>query len=466
MENNNESGVVMQRYEIERLLGQGKYAKVYYARDIETSQIVAIKVINKEKVLSNRFKDPIMREISVMRMLKHPNIIELYGVMANKTKIYFVMEYAEGGELYTKAITRRVGLNENVIRKYFRQLISAVEFCHSRGVYHRDLKFENLLLDENDNLKVSDFGLSALDNSKRQDGLLHTICGTYPYIAPEVMSTKGYDGAKADIWSCGVVLFGLLAGYLPFEDSSVNEMYRKIGNAKYNYPSSISRNVRHLLEEMLNPNPDKRITIAQIKEHIWYTKRPSPKPVESYGDPGASTSSAVNEEIRPDDIKLPGLNAFDITLSSSLDLSGLFVDSDFKKETRFFSRISASIIIAKLTETAKTLKFKIRRMEKGLFKLEGATKGRKGTLTIDAQIFEVAPEFHLVEMSKADGNTLEYHKLLTEDVRPALKDIVWAWQGEQQQQQQQGEQQSALSMRNKQLQRSCSCFRRRAPVNT
>ncbi|CAA3001120.1 CBL-interacting kinase 2-like [Olea europaea subsp. europaea] len=227
--------VLMQRYELGRLLGQGTFAKVYYARSINTGQGVAIKVIDKEKVMRVGLIAQIKREISVMRLVRHPNIVHLYEVMATKTKIYFVIEYAKGGELFNKVAKGK--LKEDVARKYFMQLINAVDFCHSRDVYHRDLKPENLLLDENENLKISDFGLSALAESKRQDGLLHTTCGTPAYVAPEVINRKGYEGAKADIWSCGVILFVLLAGYLPFHDSNLMEMYRKIGKAEFRCPS-------------------------------------------------------------------------------------------------------------------------------------------------------------------------------------------------------------------------------------
>ncbi|KAF5941052.1 hypothetical protein HYC85_022219 [Camellia sinensis] len=187
--------VLMQRYELGKLLGQGTFAKVHHARNLKTGMSVAIKIIDKEKVLKVGLVDQIKREISIMGMVRHPNIVQLYEVMASKTKIYFVMEYVRGGELFNKLSKGK--LKEDAARKLFQQLISAVDFCHSRGVYHRDLKPENLLLDEDGNLKVSDFGLSALCESKRQDGLLHTTCGTPAYVAPEVINRKGYDGSKA-----------------------------------------------------------------------------------------------------------------------------------------------------------------------------------------------------------------------------------------------------------------------------
>lgn len=238
------STMLLGKYELGRLLGQGTFAKVYHARNIKSGQSVAVKVIDKEKVMKVGLIDQIKREISVMRLVRHPNVVQLYEVMASKTKIYFAMEYVRGGELFNKVAKGK--LKEDVARKYFQQLIAAVDFCHSRGVYHRDLKPENLLLDENGNLKVSDFGLSALFESKRQDGLLHTTCGTPAYVAPEVINKRGYDGEKADIWSCGVVLFVLLAGYLPFHDSNLMEMYRKISKGEFRCPQWFPPEVRKL----------------------------------------------------------------------------------------------------------------------------------------------------------------------------------------------------------------------------
>ncbi|RRT48360.1 hypothetical protein B296_00046276 [Ensete ventricosum] len=145
--------------------------------------------------------------------------------MASKTKIYMVLEFITGGELFDR-IARNGKLKEDEARKYFQQLIDAVDYCHSRGVFHRDLKPENLLLDSNGVLKISDFGLSALP--QQEDGLLYTTCGTPNYVAPEVVKDKGYDGAKSDIWSCGVILFVLMAGYLPFEDSNLMSLYKKV----------------------------------------------------------------------------------------------------------------------------------------------------------------------------------------------------------------------------------------------
>lgn len=445
----NSSNVLLKRYELGRLLGQGTFAKVYYARSIGTNQSVAIKVIDKEKIMKVALIDQIKREISIMRLVRHPNIIHLYEVMATKTKIYFVVEYAKGGELFNKVSKGK--LKEDVARRYFQQLINAVDFCHSRGVYHRDIKPENLLLDENDNLKVSDFGLSALTESKRQDGLLHTTCGTPAYVAPEVINRKGYDGAKADIWSCGVVLYVLLAGYLPFHDSNLMEMYRKIGKAEYRCPNWFPPEVRRLLSKMLDPNPNTRASMAKIRESSWFrkglsSKRTSPERKSKGVSPDMDASvpcesSSMASDSKQESAKPSSLNAFDIiSHSAGFDLSGLFGEDPRRKEARFASSKPALVIISKLEEIGKRLKMKVMKKEAGFLKLEGLKEGRNGILSIDAEIFEVTPSLHLVELKKANGDTLEYQQVFTENIRPALKDIVWVWQGEQQPQQLQEQQ--------------------------
>lgn len=415
--------ILMNRYEVGRLLGQGTFAKVFYARSVITGQSVAIKIIDKEKVMKIGLVQQIKREIMVMRLVRHPNVVTLYEVMASKTKIYFVMEYAKGGELFDKVAKGR--LSEDVARKYFHQLINAVDYCHSRGVFHRDLKPENLLLDENDNLKVSDFGLSALVETTRQDGLLHTTCGTPAYVAPEVIHRKGYDGVKADIWSCGVILYVLLAGFLPFHDSNLMQLYRKISRADFKFPSWFPSDVRRLLVKMLDPSPVTRIPIHFIRGSSWFRKGPRVKQIKE-GEDVVPESSEIRQAS-----ELPFLNAFDIiSYTSGIDLSGLFEENGLRREVRFTSKKSAATIFSKIEEIAKRLKLKIKKQDKGLVKLEGSHEGRKGIISINAEVFEVTPSFHLVELVKSSGDTIEYRKILKEDIRPALQDIVWVWQND------------------------------------
>lgn len=416
--------ILFGKYEMGRMLGQGTFAKVYYGKNLMTQESVAIKVINKDQVKKQGLMEQIKREISVMRLVKHPNIVELKEVMATKTKIFFVIEYVKGGELFAKVVKGK--LKEESARKYFQQLISAVDFCHSRGVYHRDLKPENLLLDENGDLKVSDFGLSALPEQMWNDGLLHTQCGTPAYVAPEVLRKKGYDGAKSDIWSCGVILFVLLSGFLPFQTENIMKLYRKIFKAEYQFPSWISCDARKLISRILVADPEKRISVSEIMINPWFINGFN-KPVAVCIDDGDNR----DVELIGAEVSSPRFyNAFEFisSMSSGFNLSSLF-ESERKSGSMFTSKCSASAIMGKLESLAKKLNLGVC-VKEFKMKMQGKDEGRKGKLVVTAEVYEVAPEVAVVEFSKSAGDTLEYKKFCEEDVKPALKDIVWSWQGE------------------------------------
>ncbi|KAL4556953.1 hypothetical protein LXL04_035122 [Taraxacum kok-saghyz] len=437
----NMGNILMQKYEFGKMLGQGNFAKVYHGRDLKSGQSIAIKVIDKEKVLKVGLIDQTKREISVMKTVKHPNIIQLYEVMATKTKIYFAMEYAKGGELFEKVSKGR--LKEDVARKYFQQLILAVDHCHSRGVYHRDLKPENLLLDENGDLKVTDFGLSAHDTCTRLDGLFHTTCGTPAYVAPEVISRRGYDGGKSDIWSCGVILFVLLTGNLPFNDSNIIQMYRKITKADYKCPNWVTPETRRLLKKILDPNPLTRISIKKIMENPWFKRGLDTKlSVEQQTDvsvilpaiPELAHTVWHQEPKKKLDFtftEVSSFNAFDIiSLSTGFDLSGLFVGNDEKDEVKFTCKKTASEIISKFEEIAKILKMEVGVKKGGQMKLKKPSEGRTEELSVVIEIFEITDSFHLVEVTKSCGDAYEFHKMLKHKIKPALHEFVWAWHGE------------------------------------
>ncbi|XP_031122892.1 CBL-interacting serine/threonine-protein kinase 23-like [Ipomoea triloba] len=423
------------RYELGRTLGEGSFAKVKFARNLETEESVAIKILDKEKLLKHKMVGQIKREISTMKLIRHPNVIRMFEVMASKSKIYIVMEFVTGGELFDK-IASKGRLKEDEARKYFQQLINAVDYCHSRGVFHRDLKPENLLLDANGVLKVSDFGLSALPQQVREDGLLHTTCGTPNYVAPEVINNKGYDGAKADLWSCGVILYVLMAGYLPFEDSNLVALYKKIFKADFACPPWFSSSAKKLIKRILDPNPQTRITIAEVIENDWFKKGYQPPvfqqedvnldDVNAIFDESADSSNLVVERRE----ELPNaplaMNAFElISRSQGLNLSSLFEKQVglVKRETRFTSKCPASEIISKIEETAVPLGFNVKKNNYKL-KLHGEKTGRKGHLSIATEVFEVTPSLHIVELRKAGGDTLEFHKFY-KNLSTGLKDIVW-----------------------------------------
>ncbi|XP_073301153.1 CBL-interacting serine/threonine-protein kinase 3-like [Primulina huaijiensis] len=418
------------KYEVGRTIGEGTFAKVKFARNTENGQPVAIKIFDKDKVLKHKLSEQIKREIATMKLIKHPNVVQLYEVMASKTKIFIVMEFVTGGELFDK-IVNHGRMQEDEARKYFQQLINAVDFCHSRGVYHRDLKPENLLLDASGDLKVSDFGLSALSQQVQDDGLLHTTCGTPNYVAPEVINDRGYDGATADLWSCGVILFVLLAGYLPFDDSNLMTLYKKISSAEFTCPPWISFGAMKLIAQILDPNPVNRITISKILKDEWFKKDYKAPVFDEKEEMNLDDVEAVfkdsekyhvmeNKEEKP-----TAMNAFElISMSRGLNLGNLFdANQDFKRETRFTSRRPANEIISKIEEAAKPLGFDVHKKNYKL-RLENMKAGRKGNLNVATEVFQVAPSLHMVEVRKAKGDTLEFHKFY-KNLSTSLQDVVW-----------------------------------------
>ncbi|KAL0352826.1 UNVERIFIED_CONTAM: CBL-interacting serine/threonine-protein kinase [Sesamum angustifolium] len=428
------------RYELGRTLGEGTFAKVKFARNLETGENVAIKILDKEKVLKHKMIGQIKREISTMKLIRHPNVIRMYEVMASKTKIYIVMEFVTGGELFDK-IAARGRLKEDEARKYFQQLINAVDYCHSRGVYHRDLKPENLLLDANGLLKVSDFGLSALPQQIGEDGLLHTTCGTPNYVAPEVINNKGYDGAKADLWSCGVILLYLWLVICPLKSQILWHCTKRYFSSSYtefvNLCVESTGECEETNQRILDPNPSTRITIGEVLENEWFKKGYKPPIFEQEEVTLDDVNSIFNESPDSPDLVVErreerppaapvAMNAFElISTSQGLNLSSLFEKQMglVKRETRFTSKCPAKEIISKIEQAATPMGFDVKKNNYKM-KLHGEKSGRKGHLSITTEIFEVAPSLHMVELRKAGGDTLEFHKFY-KNLSTGLKDIVW-----------------------------------------
>ncbi|CDY49727.1 BnaA10g11570D [Brassica napus] len=304
------------KYEIGRTIGEGNFAKVKLGYDTTNGTYVAVKIIDKSLVIQKGLESQVKREIRTMKLLNHPNIVQIHEVIGTKTKICIVMEYVAGGQLSDKLERHR--MKESDARKLFHQLIDAVDYCHNRGVYHRDLKPQNLLIDSKGNLKVSDFGLSAVPKS---GDMLSTACGSPCYIAPELIMNKGYSGAAVDVWSCGVILFELLAGYPPFDDHTLPVLYKKILRADYAFPPGFTGEQKRLIFNILDPNPQTRITLAEIIiQDSWFKLGYTP----AYHQVSDSVKENV-AEINAATASSNFINAFQIiAMSSDLDLSGLF----------------------------------------------------------------------------------------------------------------------------------------------
>ncbi|KAM3269135.1 SNF1-related protein kinase catalytic subunit alpha KIN10 [Capsicum chacoense] len=256
----------LRNYRVGKTLGHGSFGKVKVAEHLLTGHKVAIKILNRRKMRTPDMEEKLRREIKICRLFVHPHVIRLYEVIETPTDIFVVMEYVKSGELFDY-IVEKGRLHEDEARKFFQQIIAGVEYCHRNMVVHRDLKPENLLLDARRNVKIADFGLG---NIMRDGHFLKTSCGSPNYAAPEVVSGKLYAGPEVDVWSCGVILYALLCGTLPFDDENIPNLFKKIKSGVYTLPSHLSPSARDLIPRLLIVDPMKRITVPEIRQHQWF----------------------------------------------------------------------------------------------------------------------------------------------------------------------------------------------------
>lgn len=249
---------------------QGTYAKVKYAQNIDTGEAAAMKILDKEHLVRSGMVEQIKKEITILKRIHHPNVVDLKEVMSSKDKIYMVMELVTGGDLFDK-IAAEGPMKEPAARTLFSQLLAALGYCHSEGIYHRDLKPENVLLSSNGDVKLSDFGLGSVRQADTVEsaGLLNTVCGTPNYAAPEILSKQAYDGAAVDIWSLGVVLYVVLAGCLPFDEDDLVSLMEKITTAEYETPPWLSQEASDILHRMICADPKERTSLEALWEHPW-----------------------------------------------------------------------------------------------------------------------------------------------------------------------------------------------------
>ncbi|VTJ79240.1 Hypothetical predicted protein [Marmota monax] len=251
-------------YRLLKTIGKGNFAKVKLARHILTGREVAIKIIDKTQ-LNPTSLQKLFREVRIMKILNHPNIVKLFEVIETEKTLYLIMEYASGGEVFDYLVAHG-RMKEKEARAKFRQIVSAVQYCHQKRIVHRDLKAENLLLDADMNIKIADFGFS---NEFTLGSKLDTFCGSPPYAAPELFQGKKYDGPEVDVWSLGVILYTLVSGSLPFDGQNLKELRERVLRGKYRIPFYMSTDCENLLKRFLVLNPIKRGTLEQIMKDRW-----------------------------------------------------------------------------------------------------------------------------------------------------------------------------------------------------
>ncbi|XP_057695022.1 serine/threonine-protein kinase BRSK2-like isoform X5 [Corythoichthys intestinalis] len=283
-------------YRLEKTLGKGQTGLVKLGVHCVTCQKVAIKIVNREK-LSESVLMKVEREIAILKLIEHPHVLKLHDVYENKKYLYLVLEHVSGGELFDYLV-KKGRLTPKEARKFFRQIISALDFCHSHSICHRDLKPENLLLDEKNNIRIADFGMASLQVG---ESLLETSCGSPHYACPEVIRGEKYDGRKADAWSCGVILFALLVGALPFDDDNLRNLLEKVKLGVFHMPHFIPPECQNLLQGMIEVDASKRLTLEQIQKHTWYLAgKNEPEPEQPLPRKVAIRLLATADEIDPD----------------------------------------------------------------------------------------------------------------------------------------------------------------------
>ncbi|GFV94121.1 hypothetical protein TNCV_2957782 [Trichonephila clavipes] len=252
------------RYRLLKTIGKGNFAKVKLAKHLPTGKEVAIKIIDKTQLNPSSLQK-LFREVRIMKILDHPNIVKLFQVIETEKTLYLVMEYASGGEVFDYLVAHG-RMKEKEARAKFRQIVSAVQYCHQKRIIHRDLKAENLLLDGEMNIKIADFGFS---NEFVPGQKLDTFCGSPPYAAPELFQGKKYDGPEVDVWSLGVILYTLVSGSLPFDGANLKELRERVLRGKYRIPFYMSTDCENLLKKFLVLNPSKRASLEAIMKDKW-----------------------------------------------------------------------------------------------------------------------------------------------------------------------------------------------------
>ena len=402
-------------YKLLKTLGEGAFSKVKQVMDNRTGKMYAMKIIDMDNIRANKMENQLMREIDVMKVMNHPNLIKLHAVLKTPNdipKYYFlVLDLAEGGELFNK-LAQNGPLPEDTARNYFQQLIDALDYMHSHNAIHRDLKPENLLLDNEGTLKIADFGLSIM--SQGPDELLKTRCGTPNYVAPEIFCADGYVGPSADIWSAGVILYVMLAAALPFDAPTLPELANQIMNVQIYYPSNFPPGAVDLLKKIIVADPTQRYTIQQIKQHPWFNV--NYKPHVSQGDKQSFSDSEVTVK-RENATKTEApkeeatINAFELIAKMSAVNMERLVDNTIpvNSSTSFSCSKSIKDIGSIIVKTLQGLNGEIHSKEDTVFKFTVSVNNTLISARID--ITTIATGTYLVECCRLKGRQFEFLRL-------------------------------------------------------
>ena len=412
------------KYELGKTLGSGSFSKVKLGVDDQGRQY-AVKIIEKEQLVREHMEEQLKREISVMKMLNHPHIVRLYDVLQTQNHIYLVLELVTGGELFDRILSAKK-FDEDTGRRFFQQLVVALHFSHKNSVAHRDLKPENLLVDDKDNIKITDFGLANIQ--KPADKLLQTVCGTPNYVAPEVLKEQGYNGIAADVWSAGVILFVMLAGYLPFDDPQLDDLFKKIQRGDYRMAKGFSDSVKDLISKMLIVDPKKRITLDACMRHPWFTKNWDRTVFDSLnGTQGTvqvdsvdkHTGGKVDKEADLSKDKQAALEtgnkplgAFElITMMTTATFTSLTSTQPvIKIATRFVIDKGVDDGMKLLLDTLNAMQGAAKKNDKEEREIKGLFNCPKGMLTYLVNLIPtVCPDMTIVEVRRGRGDTFDFH---------------------------------------------------------
>eukprot|EP01062_Namystynia_karyoxenos_P080975 TRINITY_DN881_c0_g1_i1.p1 TRINITY_DN881_c0_g1~~TRINITY_DN881_c0_g1_i1.p1 ORF type:complete len:498 (+),score=232.59 TRINITY_DN881_c0_g1_i1:80-1495(+) len=440
------------KYQLGETLGEGNYGKVKLAKHVETGQRFAVKIVQKSRLREEGLEEQMKREITVQKMLVHRNVVRLFEVMQTDNNIYLVLELITGGELFDRIIQKK-RFDEDTARRYFQELIVGLFYCHQQGVAHRDLKPENLLLDDQDHIKITDFGLSNYQKTPEGSteagpagALLQTVCGTPNYVAPEVLKTddtgEGYNGFTADVWTCGVILFVMVAGYLPFDDQSgnLNALFTIIQRGEYRFPRNppFSAELQDLVRRILITDPKKRYTLEDIMRHKWFSKDFDASQVEAFRGVSkvqptaeqvknwATKAEETGEKEKKKGPATDGFNAFQLIDKVTGNVFQALLSSDFASEKEGQqSTMRRSSPCAMLKVDGKTGIESVTKAMKELSAAPQPTKAdptiikgaitQRGVLTFACSVTPtVSSKLTLISVRKTKGDTLRFHKVYDE----------------------------------------------------